>query len=193
MGLMDKFLFVNKMMADPEIDELYRALKEGTLRVATEPVMQWWFREAAFLHAHSLEAAMDKGMKVGKNPKVEPGVIFMGHHLISIGDDFVCSSGATIRAVGSRITIGNKVNIGPFAAIIGANHGTKPGTPMQDQPQESHEVVIGDDVWIGAGAIILPGVEVGSGSVVGAGSVVSQDVLKMTIVAGIPAVKIKER
>jgi acetyltransferase-like isoleucine patch superfamily enzyme len=193
MGLLDKLRFVSRMMSDRDVDELYRELKQGALRLATEPVMHWWFREAAFLHAHSLETAVEKGMKVGRNPRVEPGVIFMGHHLIEIGDDFVCSGPATIRAVAERIRIGDKVSIGPFAALIGANHGAKRSQPIQDQPQESREIVIGDDVWIGAGAVILPGARLGKGAVVAAGAVVSGEVPEMCVVAGMPAVKIKDR
>ena len=193
MGIFDKFKFVARMMADPEVDELYRELKEGRLKLASEPAMQWWLREAAFLHAHSLEKAVEAGMKVGKDPEVEPCVIFMGAKLITVGDHFTCSFGATFRAVDEKIVIGNKVNVGPLAAVIGADHGTGPGTPMQDQPHRSAEVVIGDDVWIGAGSIVLPGVRIGSGAVVGAGSVVKDDVPEMAIVAGVPAVKIKDR
>jgi acetyltransferase-like isoleucine patch superfamily enzyme len=193
MGIFKKFKFVARMMADPEVDELYRSLKEGRLRPASEPAMQWWLREAAFLHAHSLEKAVEAGMKVGEDPRVEPCVLFMGAKLITIGDQFTCSFGATFRAVAEKIVIGNKVNVGPLAAVIGADHGTEPGAPMREQPHKSAEVVIGDDVWIGAGAVVLPGVRVGSGSIVAAGSVVKDDVPEMAIVAGVPAVKIKDR
>ncbi|HUT53882.1 MAG TPA: acyltransferase [bacterium] len=193
MGFLDKLRFVTRMMSDRDVDELYRELKQGALRMAAEPVMHWWFREAAFLHAHSFEAAVEKGMKVGKDPRIEPGVILMGHHLISIGDHFVCSAGVNIRAVNARIVIGNQVSIGPYAALIGANHGIKRGMAIQDQPQESGEIVIGDDVWIAAGAVILPGVHLGNGSVVAAGAVVSIDVPEMTVVAGVPAARIRER
>jgi acetyltransferase-like isoleucine patch superfamily enzyme len=193
MRFLDKLRFVNRMMSDRDVDELYRELKQGALRLATEPVMHWWFREAAFLHAHSFEVAVEKGMTVGKDPRIEPGVILMGHHLISIGDHFVCSAGVNIRAVAARIVIGDKVSIGPYAALIGANHGVRPDTAIQDQPQESGEIVIGDDVWIAAGAVILPGVRIGKGAVVAAGAVVSSDVPEMTVVGGVPAARIRER
>ena len=54
-------------------------------------------------------------------------------------------------------------------------------------------VVIGDDVWIGAGVRVLDGVRIGSGAIVGAGAVVTSDVAPNTIVAGVPARQISER
>jgi len=54
-------------------------------------------------------------------------------------------------------------------------------------------VTIGDDVWIGHGAVVLPGVTIGTGAAIGAGAVVSRDVPPFTIVAGVPAKPIRER
>jgi acetyltransferase-like isoleucine patch superfamily enzyme len=191
MGLLGKLRFVSRLMADPDLDRLYRDLKEG--RLFTDPALDWWREEAAFLQAHSLRAAIANGMTVGRNPKVEPAVIFMGAPLIAIGDDFVASFGATIRAVDAPIRIGNQVNLGPLSAIIGANHGLEPGTPIQQQPHRSLPVAIGDDVWIGAGAIVLPGVTIGAGAVVAAGAVVTTNVPPLAIVAGVPAAPIGSR
>lgn len=191
MGFLGKLRLVSRLMADPDLDRVYRDLKEG--RLFSHPALDWWKEEAAFLQAHSLRAAVAAGMKVGKNPSIEPGVIFMGARMIEIGDDFTVSFGATVRAVDAPIRIGHMVNVGPLAAIIGANHGTAAGTPMQDQPHISKPVTIGDDVWIGAGAIVLPGVTIGAGAVVAAGAVVTADVAPGAIVGGIPAAVIGSR
>jgi phosphonate metabolism protein (transferase hexapeptide repeat family) len=59
--------------------------------------------------------------------------------------------------------------------------------------RRSHQVILGNDVWIGHGAILLPGVKIGTGAVVGAGAVVSKDVRPFTIVAGFPAKIIRRR
>jgi len=78
MGIFEKLKFITRMMADPEVDKIYKELKEGRLWLSAQPALQFWQKEAAFLHAHSIEKAIENGMTVGKDPKVEPGVIFMG-------------------------------------------------------------------------------------------------------------------
>ncbi|SER25956.1 hypothetical protein SAMN04487944_102108 [Gracilibacillus ureilyticus] len=59
--------------------------------------------------------------------------------------------------------------------------------------RKNHPVTIGHDVWIGHNAVIMPGVTVGNGAVIGAGAIVTKDVEPYSIVAGVPAKKIKER
>lgn len=95
--------------------------------------------------------------------------------------------------IGSNVTIGNNVMIGPECLIYTVNHNTKrTDIPMVAQGnREPIPVIIEDDVWIGARAIILPGVTIKKGSIVGAGSVVTKNVPQYTIVAGNPA-KIKK-
>jgi phosphonate metabolism protein (transferase hexapeptide repeat family) len=59
--------------------------------------------------------------------------------------------------------------------------------------RRSHGVVLGDDVWVGHGAILLPGVKVGTGAVIGAGAVVTKDVPPFTIATGVPAKILRRR
>lgn len=68
------------------------------------------------------------------------------------------------------------------------NHPLDPGLRSSLDPEPIH---LEDDVWIGSGAVVLPGVTIGEGSVVAAGAVVSKDVPPMTIVGGVPAKPIK--
>ncbi len=193
MSVIAKLKFFKKLMDDPDLDRLYRELKERKLNpelaAAGDALVRW----SGFLHNHSLEYGVQHGMKVGKNPRVEPMVVFTGFELISIGDDFVASSFCNIRAVDARITIGNKVSLGPGAALIGANHGIDPGSPHQDQPQKSGAIELGNDVWLGAHALVLPGVKVGAGSVIAAGSVVLEDVPAGVVAGGVPARVLRSR
>ena len=88
-----------------------------------------------------------------------------------------------------KITIGSKVAISREAFICTASHDiTKPNRPLVTAP-----ITICDGVWIGARAIVLPGVTIGEGAVVAAGAVVTKDVEPFTVVGGNPAKFIKKR
>ena len=133
----------------------------------------------------------------GKNFIFGPGDRYT-YHTIEIGDDVSIGSGATFIASESRIIIGSKVLFGPNVTIMGGNHNTSVvGQFMYDvrnkRPEDDQDVVIEDDVWVGAGVIILKGVHVGRGSIIAAGALVNRDVPPYTIVAGIPAKPIRLR
>jgi len=131
-------------------------------------------------------------LKTGKKINIEKGAYFGSGRNISIGD----YSGIGIDAkLSGEITIGDNVMMGPEVMIYTSNHNYgRKDIPMIDQGQSDiRPVVIGDDVWIGARAIILPGVNIGKGSIIAAGSVVTKDVLEYSIVGGNPAKLIKKR
>jgi maltose O-acetyltransferase len=95
------------------------------------------------------------------------------------------------------ITIGARVLIGPGAQLLTATHplAMAERLPVDWTPASgrgpyvtmARPIIIGDGAWIGAGALLMPGVTVGEGAVIGAGSVVTQDVPPHTVVAGNPA------
>ena len=93
------------------------------------------------------------------------------------------------------ITIGDDVVMAPEVIALSSNHEFADTTvPIRRQGQaESEPIVIGDDVWLGARCIILPGVRVGDHAIVGAGSVVTKDVEPWAIVGGNPAKLIRLR
>ena len=106
---------------------------------------------------------------------------------LTIGHRAQINSGTIIRAAES-VTIGDDARIGSFVSISDiAGHEVVPGDGIKVAP-----VVIGSDVWIGRGAIVLPGVTIGDGAVVGAGSVVTKDVPARTVVVGNPARPVRE-
>lgn len=92
-----------------------------------------------------------------------------------------------------RIEIGRNCMIGPHCYITDANHGTAQGAAVKDQPMETAPIFIEDEVWLGAGVIVLAGVRLGRGAVVGAGAVVTKDVPPHAVFAGVPAREIARR
>lgn len=126
----------------------------------------------------------------GTNVNIEKGAHFSTS--VSLGDN----SGIGIDCeIHGDVTIGNNVMMGPKVAIYTQNHSTRSiDTPMIDQGLEKPEsVIIEDDVWIGHGAIILPGVTVKRGSVVGAGAVVTKTYPEYSVIVGNPAKVVKTR
>ena len=85
--------------------------------------------------------------------------------------------------------------MGTDVTIITRNHRfDRADIPMMEQGfEEERPVYIGNDVWIGDRVLILPGVHIGDGSIIAAGAVVTKDVPPHSIVAGVPARKIKDR
>lgn len=122
---------------------------------------------------------------VAPDANIERGAVIQGRH-VRVGR----RSGIGIRArISTSCTIGDCVMMGPEVMVYSLNHHFRDGSrPMMDQgTAEDRPVVIEDDVWIGARAILLPGVRIGTGSVVAAGAVVSRDVPAGVVVAGNPA------
>jgi acetyltransferase-like isoleucine patch superfamily enzyme len=106
-----------------------------------------------------------------------------------------CGVGSNIQfgASAGTIIIGNDVMIASNVIMRAADHGVARNEKMYKQAYTSGSIIIEDDVWIGANAIILKNVTLGKGSVVGAGSVVTKSVEPNAIVAGNPAKLIKYR
>ncbi|MEM1355062.1 MAG: acyltransferase [Planctomycetota bacterium] len=113
---------------------------------------------------------------------------------VKIGDRCSIGGQSTITSTGG-IELGASVLIAGQCYIGGGRYHTdRLDVPMMDQGMYSRgPVVIGDDVWIGAGARVLDGVKVGRGAIVGAGAVVTKDVPEFAIVAGVPAKVVGQR
>jgi acetyltransferase-like isoleucine patch superfamily enzyme len=95
---------------------------------------------------------------------------------------------------GGGISIGNNCLLGPNVSIFSENHGFRNISKLiRDQQAERAEVVIGDNVWVGANSVILAGVAIGDGAVIAAGSVVTKHVDSNEVFGGVPAKKIGHR
>lgn len=131
--------------------------------------------------------------KMGVNTAIMSGFTIRGPKGISIGSNCVVNYRCSIDGTGG-LEIGDNVMLGPGVVIISASHKTdRIDIPINQQGYYKKKVVVGDDVWIGVNAIVLPGVTIGKGAVVGAGAVVTKNVEPYAIVAGVPAKKIKSR
>ena len=124
---------------------------------------------------------------IGNDSSIAMGVFISGNK-ISIGKNTVINRNVYLDGR-ARLYIGNNVNVSHQTLIQTLSHDPQePNFVVVEKPVNIH-----DHVWIGARALICPGVTIGEGAVVGAGSVVSKDVEPYSIVAGNPAEKIKDR
>lgn len=126
----------------------------------------------------------------GRNVNIEKGATFAT--AVTLGDN----SGIGVNSlISSEVQIGKNVMMGPECMMFTQNHAFQDlSIPMCQQGfSKRRQIIIEDDVWIGARVTILPGVKIGKGSIIGAGSVVTRDVLDYTIIAGNPAREIGKR
>lgn len=115
---------------------------------------------------------------------------------VQIGEGTVINPGVIIEdCYRSLVTIGQRVSIAAGVMLIAdavPNNSRLAEVPyVRDHLIVEKPIVIEDDAWIGAAALILPGVVVGRGAIVGAGAVVTRSVASATIVAGVPAKEIR--
>jgi len=128
------------------------------------------------------------GVKIGKGSTIHMWANFFQPKNISIGEDTIIGDHAFLDGR-AKLTIGNHVDIASSVMIYNSEHDLS----KEDFSAIEEPVEIGDYVFIGPRAIILPGVKIGRGAIVAAGAVVTSDVPDFTIVGGIPAKSIGER
>lgn len=122
---------------------------------------------------------------IGADTEIRPPLFVDYGKYLTIGERCFINFNLTALDV-APITIGDDVQIGPGVQLLTPTHPVEPG-PRRDKLEAAQPISIADNVWIGGGAVILPGVTVGENSVVGAGAVVTRDVPPNTVVVGNPA------
>jgi acetyltransferase-like isoleucine patch superfamily enzyme len=143
----------------------------------------------------SNEMHLGDRVSIGKYAIIRPSNIYGG----PIGEGLVMGNNSNIGpynyiGCSGKITIGDNVMLAPRVSIYAENHVfDNPNITIKAQGVSKKDVVIEDDCWIAANAVILAGVTIGKGSVVAAGSVVNEDVPAFSVVAGVPARVIKSR
>lgn len=150
---------------------------------------KYLFVEGAVDVDDGTKIVMGDHVHLGKN--VYLGVFSCGQ--LKIGSHTYIGRYSTILAYES-VEIGSNCLIAPQAHITDVNHSFDDvNKPIRLQPYTSKKVVIEDDVWLGGGVSVLPGVRIGHGSVIGARAVVTKDIPPNSIAAGIPAKVIRNR
>ena len=128
--------------------------------------------------------------QIGQNSIIEPPFYCVYGQNIHIGDHVFLNVLCTILDC-NEVRIGSHVMIGPLVQLYTAAHDLQAEARNQGW-EVAKPIVIEDNVWLGGGAIVLPGVRIGRNAVVGAGAVVTRDVRPNAVVAGNPARVIRE-
>ena len=159
---------------DPELMKLRRQAREICSRYQVQ-----------YSQGH-LKQVLQLLVRAGEGCYLEPGVRFdYGCHT-SVGDHFYANFNC-IFLDSAAITIGHHVLLGPNVQLVTSSHPLDPEIRSTGE-QCCRQITIGDNVWVGANAVILPGVNIGEDAVIAAGAVVNRDVEAGTMVAGVPAV-----
>jgi maltose O-acetyltransferase len=122
---------------------------------------------------------------VGIDVHIKPPLFVDYGFNITIGSGSFVNYGLVALDVG-RITIGRDVQIGPNVQLLTPTHPLEPELRLAKY-EAAKPIVIGNNVWLGGGAIVLPGVTIGENSVIGAGAVVTRDVPANVVAVGNPA------
>jgi len=165
------------------------------ITVLFELLMQILFSAPRFRFCNAAKSVFLRlaGGQIGSRVVYYPGVWVMNGRNLKIGD-YVDLAKDVLITTGGGVEIGARTLVGYRTQILSSNHAIPPaGQRIFDAGHSNKAVLIGEDVWIGANCIILPGVSIGAGAVVGAGSVVTKDIPANCIAAGCPAKVIKER
>ena len=180
-------------------DQIKKFFKSFSLKQVVvlflEEYVAWIFRYIPGFEGFALRYVFYKILckKMQPFPFIFPGAYLQHCYGIEVGRNLNINRGVHIYGRGG-VRFGDYVLIGPNVVITSSQHRYDIiGTPILFQGHEKNPVVIGNDVWIGANAVILPGVTIGDGTIIGAGAIVTSNTDPYSIVGGVPARKIGER
>jgi maltose O-acetyltransferase len=128
------------------------------------------------------------GLRLGRRPRLYRRIVIHDAASVVIGDDCTIGSFTFIHGAGG-VTIGRDVLISSHCSIFSVTHRADAGRDrlLYRETVQAAPVVIGDNVWIGTGVRILPGVTIGAHTVVGSGSVVTKSLPAGVVAVGVPA------
>lgn len=128
-------------------------------------------------------------LSAGPGSRISPNAVFSNAERIEIGARCAIGARCTLWAGPGhgRIRVGDDVLFGPEVMVTAANYRFNDGRPVTDQAMDEADVAIGDDVWLGTRAIVLPGSRIGNGAIIGAGAIVRGEIPPDAIAVGMPA------
>lgn len=134
-------------------------------------------------------------MRMGQGSGMAPNVSLRNGSRISLGRGCHIGENCFLWAGDSsgRIDLGDHVSLAPGVFITASDYQFAEGAAFRDQPKLEQSILIGNDVWLGAGVVVTAGVTIGNGCIVGAGAVVTKDIPAGSIAAGVPARIIGQR
>jgi acetyltransferase-like isoleucine patch superfamily enzyme len=126
---------------------------------------------------------------LGPGAAISPNAVFSNPERITAGRGLMLGARCHLWAGPSRgrISIGDDVLFGPEVMVTAASYRFDDGSPVTAQPMDEADVVIGNDVWFGTRAIVLPGARIGDGAIIGAGALVRGEIPPHAIAVGMPA------
>lgn len=130
----------------------------------------------------------------GSGSSVSSSARFSNAHNIVIGSNTNINRNCILwSGKDAKIMIGNNCLTGPGVTIVVRQYNVEGRELIRSYPQKEADIIIEDDVWLGANCVILSGVRIGRGAIIAAGAVVVKDVESYSVVAGVPAKLLKYR
>jgi acetyltransferase-like isoleucine patch superfamily enzyme len=164
------------------------------VRSVTDP--RSWLHLLRLAHYYNYSHVKPRrSITMGAGVRVAPNASFANGERIEIGAHSHIGAHCSLWAGDStgRIRLGEYALLGPEVFITASDYQFEPGTPVMNQRKNERDVVIGDDVWLGARVIVVGGVNIGDHCIVGAGSVVTKSLPADSIAVGNPARVVGQR
>jgi acetyltransferase-like isoleucine patch superfamily enzyme len=155
-----------------------------------------WVHPLRLLHFYGYSHVLPRRkLTLGPGATIAPNVSLRNGERIVIGAGSKIGERASLWAgdASGRIAIGRDCRFGPEVFVTASDYGLLPDRGIAEQERAEADVVIGDDVWLGARAFVTAGVTIGDGCVVSAGSVVTKSLPAGSVAVGVPARIVRRR